>query len=53
MINEAESLLRRSYDLEAGDLALSLSLATNAASKYRVSTSTRILCTFVFDYSDS
>lgn len=33
MIEEGESLLRRSYDLEKGDLALSLSLATNAASK--------------------
>ena len=33
IIEEGESLLRRSYDLEKGDLALSLSLATNAASE--------------------
>ena len=33
MIEEGENLLRRSYNLEKEDLALSLSLATNAASK--------------------
>ncbi|XP_028411836.1 inactive ubiquitin carboxyl-terminal hydrolase 54-like isoform X2 [Dendronephthya gigantea] len=36
IVEEAENLLRRSYALEKDDLALSLSLATNASTRFRI-----------------